>query len=69
MSNRRDPYATMADLDDTANQHLTAAAIARCALCDDDGYRGRAVCDHRSHEHVGQAQRAHIRKMLTKRQD
>ncbi len=65
---KRDRFAALADLDGPTNAHLTAAAIARCTLCDDDGYRGLAVCDHRSHEHVGQAQRAHIRKMLTKRQ-
>lgn len=66
MSNRRDPYGAMADLDDTGNRHLTAAAIARCPLCDDDGYRGTQVCDHRSHENTGRAQREHIRKMLAK---
>lgn len=67
MHNRRDPYAAMADLDDDGNPHLTAAAIARCPLCDSDGYRGTQVCDHRSHENVGRAQRDHIRKMLAKK--
>lgn len=67
MSNRRDPYAAMADLDDGENQHLSAAAIARCRLCDDDGYRPNGhVCDHHDRTHVGQAQKAHIRKMLAK---
>lgn len=37
------------------DQHyqLTAAerveAIVACELCDDDGYRGTVVCDHREH--------------------
>lgn len=62
-----DPYAAMADLDDGRNAHLSAATIARCQLCDTDGYRpNRTVCDHVNREHVGQAQKAHIRKMLTK---
>lgn len=66
---RRDPYAALADLDDAGNPHLAPAAIARCQLCDDDGYRlpvRRVICDHRSHENVGRAQRDHIRKMLAK---
>lgn len=25
------------------------SAIARCQLCDDDGYRGCTVCDHIDH--------------------
>jgi hypothetical protein len=24
-------------------------AIARCDFCDDDGYRGGSVCDHKDH--------------------
>lgn len=24
-------------------------AISQCGLCDDDGYRGSAVCDHQDH--------------------
>lgn len=63
----RDRFASMADLDDTGNAHLAPAARARCPLCDDDGYRGTQVCDHRSHENVGRAQRDHIRKMLAKK--
>lgn len=47
--------------------HLTAQAIAKCRLCDDDGYRPTGVvCDHVDRTHVGQAQKAHIRKMLAK---
>lgn len=29
-----------------APAHLSRTAIANCALCDDDGYRGVNVCDH-----------------------
>ena len=36
----------MAARDHDRTAHLTAAAIANCTLCDDQGYRGRAVCDH-----------------------
>lgn len=63
---KRDPYAALADLDGPTNAHLAPAAIANCTLCDDEGYRGLQVCDHRSHENVGRAQRDHIRKMLAK---
>lgn len=62
----RDRFASMADLDDTGNAHLAPAARARCPLCDDDGYRGTQVCDHKRHENVGHAQREHIRKILAK---
>lgn len=58
-------YHAENDQPDTA--HLTAAAIARCTLCDPDGYRpSGTVCDHVDRTHVGQAQKAHIRKMLAK---
>lgn len=65
----RDRFASMADLDDPGNAHLAPAAYARCELCDDEGYRlpaRRVICDHKRREHVGQAQRAHIWKMLAK---
>lgn len=26
-----------------------AQAVVECELCDDDGYRGTRVCDHREH--------------------
>lgn len=29
--------------------HLEPAAIAACTLCDEIGYRGNVVCDHREH--------------------
>lgn len=38
---------TVVDLDAPASR---AAAIAECARCDEDGYRGRVVCDHTPHE-------------------
>lgn len=28
------------------------AAIAACTLCDSTGYRGRVVCDHKTHENA-----------------
>lgn len=62
--------SAMADLDGPTNAHLAPAAIANCPRCDDEGYRlpaRRVVCDHRSHENVGRAQRDHIRKMLAKK--
>lgn len=49
--------------------HLTAQAIAACTLCDAEGYRRpelTVVCDHVDRTHIGQAQKAHIRKMLAK---
>lgn len=53
--------------DEPNTAHLTTAAITRCTLCDDDGYRpSGTVCDHVDRTHVGQAQKAHIRKMLAK---
>lgn len=33
--------------------------IAACTLCDDDGYRGSVVCDHRDHA----AESAHGREL------
>lgn len=65
----RDPYAALADLDEPTTPHLAPAAVAQCPRCDDEGYRlpaRRVICDHRSHENVGRAQRDHIRKMLAK---
>lgn len=29
-----------------------AMAIVHCGLCDDDGYRGAAVCDHKDRREV-----------------
>jgi hypothetical protein len=36
-------------------------AIAGCDLCDDDGYRGGAVCDHIDHSHAAKRGMALIR--------
>lgn len=41
-----------------------AAAIAQCDLCDDNGYRGRIVCDHIDHEPAAARGRAKIRAEL-----
>lgn len=39
-----------------APEHLTAAAIASCTMCDADGYRPNGnVCDHQ--DHAGAAKR------------
>lgn len=63
---RANPVATVIALDADNTGHLAMDARLNCDLCDDDGYRGMHVCDHKRREHVGQAQRAHIRKMLAK---
>lgn len=31
---------------DEQPRHLAPSAVAECELCDDNGYRGRVVCDH-----------------------
>lgn len=36
----------MAEARATSTRHLERAAIDACTLCDSDGYRGLAVCDH-----------------------
>ncbi|MDV6979630.1 hypothetical protein [Mycobacterium intracellulare] len=59
--------ASRAEDPDSDTTHLAADAIAACKLCDPDGYRPTGcVCDHVDRTHVGQAQKAHIRKMLAK---
>lgn len=63
---RADALAAVADLDDTGNAHLARAAVARCQLCDGDGYRNGVVCDHVNRANVGRPQRDHIRKILAK---
>jgi hypothetical protein len=37
------------DVDPDRPAHLAKAAVAACERCDDDGYRGGTVCDHRDH--------------------
>ena len=49
-----DRYGEQPDADEQpaarkADAILAAAAIARCHLCDTDGYRGTSVCDHIDH--------------------
>lgn len=63
---RANPAATVIALESVSTAHLDMDARLNCTLCDDDGYRGTQVCDHRSRENVGRAQRDHIRKMLAK---
>lgn len=43
---------------------LRADAIARCNLCDDDGYRGGVVCDHRDHTEAATRGMAKIREAM-----
>lgn len=45
--------------------HLTAAAISRCSLCDDDGYRPNGtVCDHIDRSATARAGMARVRAAL-----
>lgn len=46
--------------------HLTAAAIANCAMCDKDGYRGTHVCDHQDHSAASRKGRAACMAALAK---
>lgn len=46
--------------------HLDPAAITACPLCDDDGYRGGTVCDHRDHYADTAAGRAAVTAELAK---
>jgi hypothetical protein len=43
----RAQLAQEVDLDDV--HHLAKIEIDHCGMCDDDGYRGNRVCDHREH--------------------
>jgi hypothetical protein len=49
-----------------APEHLTAAAIVDCPLCDDDGYRGTHVCDHTDHAAAAKRGRAACQAALSK---
>ena len=40
------------------------AAIGRCGLCDDDGYRGGTVCDHIDHTEAAKRGMAMIRETM-----
>lgn len=63
---RANPVATVIALEADNTGHLAMDARLNCDLCDDDGYRGMHVCDHKRRENVGRVQREHIRKMLAK---
>jgi hypothetical protein len=41
-----------------------AYAITQCSMCDADGYRGTAVCDHTDHQAATFAGRAAVRTVL-----
>ncbi|MGA5467159.1 plasmid mobilization protein [Mycobacterium sp. NPDC050041] len=47
--------------------HLTAQAIADCPMCDEDGYRGLGVCDHRDHHESTSRGRAAVQAVLDRR--
>lgn len=67
MPDRRDPYASMADLDDAGNPHMSGAAIANCGMCDGDGYRPNlTVCDHVDRGETTRAGMAAVRAALAK---
>ena len=40
------------------------AAIARCTLCDGDGYRGGTVCDHTDHRDAAKRGMAMVRQAM-----
>lgn len=44
------------------------AAIVECELCDDDGYRGLAVCDHIDHTEAAKRGIAKVRAALAHKQ-
>ncbi len=46
--------------------HLRTAAVVACGLCDDDGYRGRRVCDHQDHAAAAQRGMAKVRAAMAK---
>lgn len=46
--------------------HLSAAAIARCDFCDEDGYRSGVVCDHVDRTETARAGAALVRAALAK---
>lgn len=45
---------SMQELDTPNADHLETQAITDCPLCDDHGYRGHHVCDHRDHATASQ---------------
>lgn len=44
--------------------HLRRAEIARCGLCDDDGYRGNRVCHHIDHAAAARRGMALVRQVM-----
>lgn len=50
---------------DTAERaRLAAQAVAACTLCDSDGYRGAAVCDHTDHRPAAKRGMAKVRETM-----
>lgn len=56
----------MAAADDPDTAHLERPAIDNCELCDDDGYRGSTICDHRDHAAAAARGRAACQAALLK---
>ena len=52
-----------------ANERAQARALAvvRCGLCDDDGYRELAVCDHVDHTEAARRGMAKVREVLNRK--
>lgn len=46
--------------------HIDPYLIAHCALCDDDGYRNKRVCDHVDHSVAAKRGMVKVRDALTK---
>lgn len=53
------------ELHPEAGAHLTRAAIDACRICDADGYRGLAVCDHIDHATAAARGSALVRAQLS----
>lgn len=47
-------------------RHLARIEIENCGMCDDDGYRGASVCDHRDHSAAAARGMALVRAALAK---
>ncbi len=47
-----DPEDNVVAFPDRARGRDSAMAIVNCGLCDDEGYRNFAVCDHVDRQHV-----------------
>lgn len=53
--------------DRVSTQHLSAAAIAACMLCDPDGYRDGRICDHVDRAEIRAAGMKRVRAALAER--